>query len=284
MNVSSWLTNNSAGGHSATKNSAHSTAESFAHSADAPLDRLDAELIVARTLQKDRSFLPAHPDYEFSPQELAQIEAWATRRRAGEPLAYIFGEKAFYGRDFIVTPATLIPRPETEALIDLAKTFQPRTILDVGTGSGCIAVTLALELSQATVSAVDISSAALKVATKNAQKLGATVHFAQSDLLEHAQSYDLIVANLPYVDCDWSWLSPELKFEPATALYADDGGLALIKQIIQQAPAHLNRQGRLLLEADLSQHQKIADFAAANSFRVLPSDPQNLALCLALSD
>lgn len=283
MNVSSWLTNNSVGSHSATKISTYSAAESSAHFADASLDRLDAELIVARTLNQDRSFLPAHPDYEFSPQELAQIEAWATRRRAGEPLAYIFGEKAFYGRDFIVTPVTLIPRPETEALIDLAKTFRPRTILDVGTGSGCIAITLALELPQAIVSAVDISSAALKVAAKNTQKLGATVHFAQSDLLEYAQSYDLIVANLPYVDRDWDWLSPELKFEPATALYADDDGLALIKQLIQQAPAHLNRRGKLLLEADLSQHQKIVDFAAANSFQVLPSDPQNLALCLALS-
>lgn len=284
MNVSSWLINNSTGSHSAAKKSTHSTAESSAHSVNAPLDRLDAELIVARTLNQDRSFLPAHPDYEFSPQELVQIEAWATRRRAGEPLAYIFGEKAFYGRDFIVTPATLIPRPETEALIDLAKTFQSHTILDVGTGSGCIAITLALELPQATVSAVDISSAALKVAAKNAQKLGATVHFTRSNLLERAQSYDLIVANLPYVDRDWDWLSPELKFEPATALYTDDGGLALVKQLIQQAPTHLNRRGKLLLEADLSQHQKIADFAATNSFQVLPSDPQNLALCLALSD
>ncbi len=283
MNVSSWLTNNGVGGHCAATKTP-SVPKSPNHSAQAPLSRLDAELIVARTLCQDRSFLPAHPDYEFSAQELAQIEAWAARRRAGEPLAYIFGEKAFYGRDFIVTPTTLIPRPETEALIDLAKTFQPRAILDVGTGSGCIAVTLALELPQATVSAVDISAAALKVAAKNAQKLGATVHFAQSNLLEHAQSYDLIVANLPYVDRDWDWLSSELKFEPASALYAADGGLALIKQLICQAPAHLNSHGKVLLEADLSQHQKIADFAAANSFRVLPSDSQNLALCLALSD
>ena len=259
MNVSSWLKNS-------------------------PIDRLDSELIVAHFIGKDRIFLHAHPEYEFTEVELSNINSAASRRTSGEPLAYILGYKEFYGRNFKVTPDTLIPRPETEALIDLAKTLNPSNILDVGTGSGCIAITFALEMPETEVEAVDISPEALKIAQENAQKLGSNVTFYQSDLLENTQKYNLIVANLPYVDKNWDWLGKELDFEPKTALFAEDGGLALIKKLILQAPAHLCKGGHLLLEADLSQHQKIADFAADNSFKLIPSDRQSLALCLALSD
>ncbi len=260
MNVSSWLSST-------------------------PVNRLDSELIVADALKKDRIFVHAHPEYELTEVELAKIRQNTARRAQHEPLAYILGHKEFYGRDFKVTQDTLIPRPETEALIDVAKTLKPHKILDVGTGSGCIAITLAKELPQTEVEALDISPAALQIAQENAEKHSVTVKFFQSDLLESAASdYDLIVANLPYVDPNWGWLSPELAFEPQTALFAADGGLALIKKLILQAPAHLCKQGKLLLEADLSQHQKIADFATGNSFQIIPGDPQSLALCLALSD
>ncbi len=259
MNVSSWLTNSQ-------------------------IDRLDAELIMARAIGKDRTFLHAHPDYEFSAAEFEQIKSDTLRRQKHEPLAYILGEKEFYGRIFTVTPDTLIPRPETEALIDIIKAQKPHKVLDVGTGSGCIAVTLALELPKTEVNALDISQKALKIARQNAQNLGAKVNFFESNLLENAQKYDLIVANLPYVDQKWDWLSPELAYEPKTALFAEDGGLELIKKLIKQAPTHLEKQGKLILEADISQHQKIADFATSNSFEIIPSDRQNLALCLALSD
>ena len=211
MNVSSWLK-------------------------ESPIDHLDSELIVAFVLGKDRTFVHAHPEYVFTEVELAKIQDFATRRGAGEPLAYIFGTKEFYGRNFRVTRDTLIPRPETEALIDLAKTLNAQKILDVGTGSGCIAITLALEMPQTEIEAVDISPKALEIAQENAKNLGAKVKFYQSDLLENTEKYDIIVANLPYVDKNWDWLGPELDYEPETALYADDGGLELIKKLINQAP------------------------------------------------
>ena len=255
MNVSSWLNS-------------------------APIDRLDAELIVAHILGKDRTFLHAHPDFSLSKANLAQIRAFTERRALGEPLAYILGSKEFYGRQFKVTRDTLVPRPETEALIDTIKALKPHKVLDVGTGSGCIAITLALELPQTEVDALDISPAALKIAHENAQNLGATVNFARSDLLEAAgQGYDLIVANLPYVDAKWDWIGPELRYEPQIALFAEDGGLALIKKLIQEAPAHLTEKGYLILEADRSQHQKIADYASDSFKQINPTD-QTLVVSL----
>lgn len=224
---------------------------------------LDAELILAHFLGVERTFLHAHPDSELS-EEIAQKANLALERRQKHgPLAYITGVKDFYGRQFIVTPDVLIPRPETEALIEVAKGFKPAKILDVGTGSGCIAITLAKELPNAQITGVDISEKALKIAHKNAQNLQAKVEFCQSDLLNNLNNakFNLIIANLPYVDPDWDWLSPELQFEPKTALYAADGGLELIKKLIRQAPEHLEQGGHLLLEADRIQHQKIVDFA-----------------------
>ena len=256
MNVSSWLNS-------------------------APIDRLDAELILAHALGKDRTFLHAHPDFELSEAVLAEIRTLTERRALGEPLAYIFGNKEFYGRVFKVTRDTLVPRPETEALIEVIKDLKPHKILDVGTGSGCIAVTLALELPETEVDAVDISSAALEVAQENAQKLGAKVNFSRSDLLSSVgNEYDLIVANLPYVDRNWDWLSRELNFEPQNALFAEDGGLALIKKLIQEAPAHLTEKGYLILEADRSQHQKIAEYASDSFEQINNSTDQTLVVSL----
>ena len=245
------------------------------------VNHLDAELILAHVLGKNRTFLHAHPETELSEAELAQIQALSARRASGEPLAYILGSKEFYGRNFKVTPDTLIPRPETEALIDIIKALKPQKILDVGTGSGCIAVTLALELPQSTVDAVDISPEAIVVAQENAQNLGATVNFALSNLLEATgQGYDLIVANLPYVDAKWDWIGPELRYEPQIALFAEDGGLALIKRLIKTAPAHLAEKGYLILEADPSQHQKIADFASDSFVQIDQTSGQTYAVSL----
>ncbi|MBO4855479.1 peptide chain release factor N(5)-glutamine methyltransferase [Candidatus Saccharibacteria bacterium] len=233
-------------------------------SASQSVNLLDAELILAHFLGAERTFLHAHPDSELS-EEIAQKANLALeRRQKHEPLAYITGVKDFYGRQFIVTPDVLIPRPETEVLIEIAKGFKPTKILDVGTGSGCIAITLAKELPNAQITGVDISEKALKIAQNNAQKYHAKVNFRQSDLLnglENTEKFDLIIANLPYVDRDWGWLGLELQFEPKTALFAEDGGLELIKKLIQQAPEHLEQGGCLLLEADKTQHQKIVDFA-----------------------
>ena len=184
----------------------------------------------------------------------------------------------FYGRDYIVTPDVLIPRPETEMMVDavlnlVGKPFIPGvkpsepklpediTILDVGTGSGCIAITLKQLLPQAKVVATDISDKALKVAKKNAVNLEAEVEFLQSDLLSDIQiKPDLVVANLPYVDENWDWIDKEaLSKEPALALYADNGGLELIYKLIDQVVERGVKH--LMLEADPCQHARIIDYA-----------------------
>ena len=251
-----------------------------------PIQRLDSELIIAHILGKERSFLHAHPEYEFSKTELAQIRAATERRASGEPLAYILGYKEFYGRIFKVTKDTLIPRPETEALIIEAISLRPKSILDVGTGSGCIAVTLSRELPNTSIDAIDISESALAVARENAQKHHAKIAFVQSDLLSNLyeeQKYDLIIANLPYVDKNWTWLGIELSFETESALFAEDSGLELIKKIILQAPSHLNSHGHLLLEADQIQHQAIIDFAQKSGyFESVKKADEKSALALVL--
>lgn len=192
----------------------------------------------------------------------------------------------FYGRDFIVTPDVLIPRPETEQIIDAVlnlagKPYLPGvkpgkrqlpenpTILDVGTGSGCIAITIKKELSEATVYASDISKPALKIAQKNAVKHSATITTIISHLLENVKfTPDVIVANLPYVDKEWDWLDKEsLAKEPAIALYAEDHGLALIKQLIDQSA---NRKVKyLILEADPYEHTEIKDYAKEKKYNLI---------------
>lgn len=189
--------------------------------------------------------------------------------------AYNKGFQDFYGRDFLVTPEVLIPRPETEAIIDIVKSLAGKSIfqgvkapapkiketakiLDVGTGSGCIAITIKKELPPTTVTGVDIEIGALEIAEKNAKKLDADVEFKESNLLENIhENYDIIIANLPYVDPEWDWLDKEaLSIEPKIALYANDGGLELIKKLINQANSTY-----LILEADPCQHKKIVNYA-----------------------
>jgi release factor glutamine methyltransferase len=242
-----------------------------------PTARLDALVLMSEVLQKDKSWILAHTDHELSPDQAIKLSAQLKQRVARVPLAYILGHQEFYGRDFIVTPDVLIPRPETEALIELAKKYiQTGKLLDIGTGSGAIAVTLACELPAATVEACDVSQAALAVARSNAQRLRAHVHFFESDLLAGATGpYNAIVANLPYVARDWE-RSPETNAEPSLALFADDNGLALIKQLINEAKNNLIEHGYLLLEADPRQHAEITDHAKA--FRHIAT--QNFAVVL----
>lgn len=223
------------------------------------IDRLDAELLLTHHLgAADRSYLVAHSDEEIYDSQV--LDALLERRVKKEPLAYIIGHREFYGRNFFVTPDVLIPRPESEDIIELAKSIKPSHILDVGTGSGCLAVTLALELPNATVSAIDISDKALRVAQKNAARYHAKINFHKSDLLADykVKSGTLIVANLPYVDRKWEWLDPEsLNYEPSLALYAEKNGLGLIWRLIDQAP----NNSQLIIEADPCQHQAIIDYA-----------------------
>lgn len=238
---------------------------------------LDAEIILSHTIRKPRTYLHAHPDDELELRFREIADARLLLRTDRVPIAYIIGHKDFYGRRFKVTTSTLIPRPETEDIIPIVKKLVPQNlslfdesfrIVDVGTGSGCIGITLKLELPEAEVTLLDISPHALKVAASNASQLGAEVQGIKSDLL---QSYpfrsNIIVANLPYVDSTWE-RSPETNHEPEVALFATDGGLALIKKLIHQASARLAPDGYLVLEADPSQHAEIVQIGIKHGFHL----------------
>lgn len=231
--------------------------------------RLDAQVLLCRALKQNKAWLLAHSDDEIPAEKLDVLQDHTRRRAAREPLAYILGAREFYGRNFVVTPDVLIPRPATEHLIEQIKALplpDNATALDVGTGSGAIAITLSLELPHIHVAACDVSSAALAIAEQNAERLGADhLYFFASDLLSSALTYDVIVANLPYVDRTWEH-SLETAFEPELALFADDNGLALIKKLLTTAPAHLNHGGFLALEADPRQFTAIKGAATGLTF------------------
>lgn len=226
--------------------------------------RLDALVIIGDALGQDKSWILAHLDSNIPPETNKKITEDINVRAKRVPLAYIRGKQEFYGRDFIVTNSVLIPRPETETLIDFVKNIAPKKILDVGAGSGAIAVTLAKELPSAKVYASDISSEALNIAKKNAQKHETIITFIKSDLLKNiSETFDMITANLPYVDTAWQ-RSPETDFEPSLALFANKKGLLLVETLITQAPKRLKTEGYLLLEVDPRQHAEIISFAGKN--------------------
>lgn len=229
-------------------------------------DHKDKNLILAKILNQDRTWLVSHGNAELPSEVVKQADDWVKRRKTGEPLAYLLGYKEFYGRDFQVTSDTLIPRPETELIINITKELHPQEIIEVGTGSGCVAISLALELPDAHIEAVDISEKALEVAKANRQAFQIDperLELHKSNLLAdiHTPVADVVIANLPYVDRSWDWLDKKvLSHEPPLALYAGDGGLALVNKLIVQF-VEMNIAEHLILEADPSQHQKIIDFA-----------------------
>lgn len=240
--------------------------------------KLDAEIILAHTLRENRTYLHAHDDELLSPRRREIADARLQLRLDRTPVAYIVGHKDFYGRLFRVNPSTLIPRPESEAIITILKELTaqpsldlhdaPQRLVDVGTGTGCLGITAKLEIPELEVTLLDISRHALKVAEINAKWLHAKVTLARSDLLSaYPLQADYIIANLPYVDPDWE-RSPETNFEPALALFAEDDGLALINKLIEQAPSRLNPGGYLLLEADPRQHAAIIKTAKSHGYTV----------------
>lgn len=244
--------------------------------------RLDAEIILAHTLLKSRTFLHAHPEFSLDPHRRDIADARLQLRLDRTPIAYIVGHKEFYGRLFKVTPATLIPRPESEDMITLLKEIAPKDqsihIADIGTGSGILGITAKLELPHAHVTLLDISQHALTIARKNAEKLGADVAISRSNLLDsYVSQTDIILANLPYVDPSWQ-RSPETDHEPEVALFAEDNGLKLIKKLILQSPSRLAAAGYLLLEADPRQHQEIITTGKQHGFSHRKT--QNFIVCL----
>ncbi len=231
--------------------------------------RLDAEIILAHTIRKPRTYVHAHDDEVLDQRTLEIATARLDLRLDFTPVAYIIGHKEFYGRRFKVSTATLIPRPETEAMIDMVKasinqtSLLPRRqkLVDIGTGSGCIGITLKLELPELDVTLTDLSNHALNIAKQNAKALNANVEIHQSDLLrQYGFPIDIICANLPYVGRDWE-VSRDTHSEPDMALYATDDGLALIKLLIIQSTQLLTPGGSMYLEADPRQHDAIISFA-----------------------
>lgn len=219
------------------------------------IDRTDARILMAEAIGRPASYLVAHPETKLTPAQQARFADWVGRRAAGEPVAYLIGTREFYGRPFTVTPAVLIPRPETEGIIDLAREAlpaAPRHVLDLGTGSGALAVTLALLWPEATVVAVDRSAAALAVAAANARQLGARVEFVESDwfsALPALQRFDLIVSNPPYVaEGDPHLGEGDVRFEPPGALASGRDGLDDIRRIAAQGVSRLAPGGCLMVE------------------------------------
>lgn len=250
------------------------TSLALAH-ADIGSAQLDAELLLCHILSCDRIWLHAHSKEALDGQVIDQLTNLVKRRLGREPIAYITSRKEFYGRDFIVTADVLIPRPETEDIIDLVRQYADRgcRALDVGTGSGCIGITVKLEHPDINMTLSDVSDAALLVARQNAVQLGAKpIRYIVSDLLDHwlshdnPKAFDMIVANLPYVDKTWT-TSPETQHEPALALYAEAHGCELIFKLIKQSAGLLDPRGHLIVEADPEQHQSIIEYANQYGFK-----------------
>lgn len=224
------------------------------------IDERDVNHILAHVLQCDQAWLLAHADEAVSDTHVAAAQALFTRRAKHEPLAYLLGFQPFYERDFAVTNDVLIPRLESELMIDAVKkdltAIAKPVIIDVGTGSGCLAITAALEIPAASVTAIDISATALAIARKNAERWRASsVSFTEGSLLQPALDKQVrahaILANLPYLpqeEIDRSPTANELAFEPQQALLTDDQGLALIKMCTNQAARVLKDNGKLYLE------------------------------------
>jgi release factor glutamine methyltransferase len=237
--------------------------------------RISAEVLVFHVLGCDRAYLFAHPERELTEAEQSEYDVLVGRRAAGEPLQYLTGHQEFWKADFLVSPAVLIPRPETEHIIevvlDLVHHFAlgPHLkLIDVGTGSGAIAITLARELPQAEVHAVDLSPAAIEVARTNSQRLAARVCFAQSDVLadvERDGTFDFVVSNPPYVGLNEADKVQEVvkHYEPHMAVFAGYEGLDVIRRLIPQAQEALRPGGWLLIEIGYSQSEAVMSLLTA---------------------
>ena len=245
--------------------------------ARAKLPANEARLLLGHALSRSTSWLMAHDEDVLEEAALLGFASLVARRAGGEPVAYLVGQREFFGRDFVVSPAVLIPRPETELLVELAlargvfrdgaadAAGSPTRILDLGTGSGCIAVTLALEIPSAQVSAADLSAEALAVARRNAERLGADVRFCQSDWFGAlaGECFDLIIANPPYIAAaDPHLAAGDLRHEPSAALSSGAEGLDALRRIIAAAPAHLAPGGQLWLEHGYDQAAAVRELLA----------------------
>ncbi len=246
--------------------------------ARARIELMDARVLLRFVLQCPAARLVAWPEQRLGSENWSAYRALVERRMAGEPVAYLTGEREFFGREFMITPAVLIPRPDTELLVELALAhFSGRKgvrVLDMGTGSGALAVTLALELDDADVIALDRSREALWVAMANAARLGASVSFVQSDWFAALgeERFHLIVANPPYIAAGDPHLEQgDVRFEPPGALTSGPAGLDDLAEIIMQAPARLEPDGWLFLEHGYDQAVAVRGLLADGGFAAIAS-------------
>lgn len=257
-------------------------------SSDVPTARLDCLVLLEDTTHKDRSWLLAHPEHLLSAEQLETLDASIARRCKHEPLAYIRGKSEFYGRKFTVNPHTLEPRPETETMIDLLKQVVEggrwkvegvEAVVDIGTGSGCIAITAKLELPDIEMYAIDIDKACIKTAEKNAKKMGADIKFHIGDLLEALPSSAFhlphsgfaILANLPYVPDSYK-LNEAARHEPAQAIFGGSDGLDLYRRLFFQIDSAASKPLFILTESLPFQHETLASIASSHGYQLAETD------------
>lgn len=230
--------------------------------------RLEGELLLAERLNRTRSQILAYSETPLSAHELDDLQQSLARVQAGEPLAYLLGSREFWGLEFEVNPDVLIPRPETELLVELVAQSAPAgaSVLELGTGSGAIAIALASERTDLVITATDISAAAIAVAERNACRLAASVTFIKSGWFDAISGrFDVIVSNPPYIREDDPHL-PALHHEPILALVAPDNGCQALDLIASQAAAHLQPQGLLMLEHGFDQGPHVCERLTAAGF------------------
>lgn len=238
--------------------------------------RREAEWLLAELLGRDLTWLLTWPEHMLDAVQQAQAEDWLARRCAGEPLAYLAGRREFWSLPLVVTPETLVPRPDTERLVELALQRLPvdvaQDVLDLGTGSGAIALALARERPLANVTAVDRSAGALAVAARNGEALGLRVRWLQSDWFAALgqEKFHLLVSNPPYIAEDDPHLAG-LTHEPLSALVAGEGGLADLRHLVATAPRHLREGGWLLLEHGHDQAAAVRALLVASGYAEVAS-------------
>lgn len=258
-----------------------SSSTKFLSSFRVPSARLDSLILLEHVLKKDRAYILSHPEEILSPKQIIEYSELLEARSKRKPVAYLTNKKEFYGREFYVDESVLIPRPESEVIIELLKIIfknQQKTnapdkpiVVDIGTGSGILAITSKLELPNTRVLATDIDKKCIEIARKNSRTLCADIQFFTGDTLLPLSAFknklSVILANLPYVG-HRDRVSPETKFEPKKALFANDKGLEIYKRLLAQTPEYLEKNGYLIIEANPSQHQKLIELSKKTSLRL----------------
>lgn len=227
--------------------------------------RLDSELLMAYVLRRDRAWVLAHDDETLTPHQAADFESLISRRSEHVPVVHLTGEREFYGLPMHITPDVLTPRVETEQMVEWAVKYAPpgSRLIDIGTGSGAIAVAIAHHRPDLAVTATDLSSRELSVARRNAKTHHADITFVESDLWSNVTgTFGTVVTNLPYLRNDAD-LMPEVKREPAVALFGGEDGLDLYRRFLQGLPRHLEPGGYLFTECDPWQHEDLIREAKA---------------------